>query len=190
MAICPAPDVNKLEIWELTPAKHVGDIEPNLGPISIAALSPDGARVAFRAEQAGAGAIWDVKAAKLLHAFPSEMGMAHYLAWSPDGAMIATLGYGNVVRLCESTGQVHKELATDDSCRLLAWSSDGKTLWTADRWRTRSLRAADGAVLSDRASDAGGSSEFPLWTMSLDSRRIVAAGAPFASATATAVNCK
>jgi len=174
LAICPAPDLSKLEIWELSPAKRIGEIEPNLGPIALATLSPDGAQVAFRAEQALAGAIWDVKAGKLLHRHPSELGTVWYWTWSADGSRIAS--FANVVTLHDSAGQVLNELSHDhDSCKLLAWSSDCKTLWTADRWRTRSLRAADGAVMSNRASDAWVTPYFPSWTMSADSRRIVAA---------------
>ena len=39
-------------------------------------------------------------------------------------------------------------------CPLLAWSADGTVLWTADGRRTRSWRAADGALLTNRSNSA------------------------------------
>jgi WD40 repeat protein/tRNA A-37 threonylcarbamoyl transferase component Bud32 len=109
----------------------------NPGPITAAALSPDG-RTVWTAGQDKALRRWDVASPQLLGPPLSLTALVRLIAWKADGAVVLTVDDdGMAQRWDAATGERLGAPLLHKKVRTAAWSPDGKFFVTGD---------ADGSV--------------------------------------------
>jgi WD40 repeat protein len=111
------PGINR---WTIDTRRHRGGI-------AVAAISPDGGRVATGGFD-GIVRIWNVDSGLLDRAIMAHRWNVKLLAWSPDGRWLASQAiYDGVVRIFDAaTGRLAKELPGHFG--VLAWAADSRRL--------------------------------------------------------------
>ncbi|VTU01420.1 (myosin heavy-chain) kinase : WD40 repeat-containing protein OS=Haliscomenobacter hydrossis (strain ATCC 27775 / DSM 1100 / LMG 10767 / O) GN=Halhy_6675 PE=4 SV=1: WD40: WD40: WD40 [Gemmataceae bacterium] len=124
-------------VWDAKTGKELLKFDSGHFSIAMAAVTPDGQRVAVAqrdaAKNAGTVRVWDLKSGKQALSIDADVQKVFNVAYSPDGAKLATAG---------TNGGVFK-----DGGRAVIWDATGKELVV--------LKGHDGVVLSVEFSSDG-----------------------------------
>lgn len=141
------------------------EAERRLGPVDgrawwrhclAAAITPDGRRGAT----GGAGiTIWDLAAGRAqIDLAEAELDELHALAFSPCGRWLAAAGAGGRVQVYDSlTGQSAWAAPLDEPALSVAWSLDGRRVFSGGWSGTLAVHDAEAGGLVARFDDVGGS---------------------------------
>jgi len=130
---------NRVHLWNAATGKQLAEVHGQMGPLRVAAFSPDGKLLAVGGE--GGVRLWEIyrlgdrfgfhERPRLKGASP---GSAHSLTFSPDGKRLAASQGMATLWDLESWQQI---ATVDRTANCLAFSPDGKTLATAGRGTLR-----------------------------------------------------
>lgn len=115
-------------LWDLAERCEVATF---LGGATAIAFHPAGKLLASTTLEHSV-CIWDVESQEIVDEFTGADGALSCIAFSPDGTMLATGGEDRVLRIWDSQGHERAALELDSQVLGLAFSPDGRHVYTAN----------------------------------------------------------
>ena len=119
---------NAIKVWDLSSVQEIQTLTGVMDNVLGLASSADGQRL-FLAGADKTIKVWDVAAGKVVLTFPGHANQIRCLALSPDDRRLASAG-GDIKLWDLETGQETLSLPGHGDITCLAWSRDGKRLFT------------------------------------------------------------
>jgi hypothetical protein len=122
-----------IKLRDITAGKDLHTLKDHSDAVYSLAFSPDGKLLASGAADR-AVKVWDVATGERLYTLGDSTDWVYAVAWSPDGKHLAAAGVDRSIRVWEvssSEGRVvHSVFAHESPVVRLAYTSDGKTLYS------------------------------------------------------------
>jgi WD40 repeat protein len=122
-----------IKLWDVTSGKEVRTLKDHSDAVYGVAFGPDG-RLLTSAAADRAVKVWDVATGKRLYTLGEATDWLYAVAWSPDGRHLAAGGVDKSIRVWEVSPEhghmIHSVFAHEGAVTRLAYSSDGKTLYS------------------------------------------------------------
>lgn len=168
------------QLWDARKGKLLAQLDGGTGPVSHAAVSPDGR---FLATVSGMSSnakpflhIWELSTQRLLRSIRAHETRIEWVEYSPDGRLLLTASWDHTARLFDS--QTGRPIAIlrghKDQIDMATFSPDGKRVLSVSGDGTARLWAAPSGVLQ---AVLRGHTGLILWgTFSPDGERVLTAG--------------
>lgn len=122
-----------IKLWDIATGQEVRTLKDHSDTIYALTFSPDGKLLASAAADR-AVKVWDVASGTRLYTLGDSTDWVYAAAWSPDGRHLAAGGVDRSIRVWEVSASggklVHSVFAHEASVLRLAYSADGKTLYS------------------------------------------------------------
>jgi WD40 repeat protein len=146
MTVATGSHDGMVKLWNVDTGKVIKKWTGHQARVHSVCWSPDGGRVVSGCWDA-TFRVWDVQSEETIIGPIKARGDVHTVCYSPDGKMMAISLYTALKILDANTGELLKTI-DDVSCKCLAWTLDGKTLF-AGGWRIRKLDTATWTTVLD-----------------------------------------
>jgi WD40 repeat protein len=147
-----------IDLWNVATHKRIRSITFTLQPFSSVAFDPDDSDKLATASYDGAIRLWDVRTGKITQIFTSSADEFGSVSFSPNGKTLAATGSTGGVTSAngalylfdlKTSQQIGSPITLTSPPSAVAFSSDGKTLVTADVGTTGVLQFWDVSFLLD-----------------------------------------
>ncbi len=140
-----------IKLWDVSSGKLVRELKDHSDAVYSVAFNSDGTLLASGAADR-AVKVWDVATGKRLFTLSESTDWVYAVAWNPANKQLAAAGVDRSVRVWDVSGSggkiVHSVFAHEGPVTRLAYSSDGKTLYSLSE--DRGLKAWDAAKMVER----------------------------------------
>ncbi len=140
-----------IQLWDAAAGKQLRSLKDHSDAIYGLAFSADGKLLASAAADR-AVKVWDIATGKRLYTLGEATDWLYAVAWSPDGKHLAAAGVDKSIRVWEVNAAggklVHSVFAHEAPVTRLAYTRDGKTLYSLSEDRT--AKAWDAARMVER----------------------------------------
>jgi hypothetical protein len=140
-----------IRLWDVTQGKEVRMLKDHSDTVYGLAFNQDGSLLAS-ASADRAVKVWEAGTGRRLYTLAESTDWVYALVWSPDGKHFAGAGVDQSIRVWAATASagklVHSAYAHEAPVLRLAYSSDGKTLYSLGEDRV--LKSWDTATMRER----------------------------------------
>ena len=140
-----------IKLWDVSSGKQVHELKDHSDAVYNVAFNGDGTLLASGAADR-AVKVWDVATGKRLFTLSEATDWVYAVAWHPENKQLAAAGVDRSIRVWDVSASggkiVHSVFAHEGPVTRLAYSSDGKTLYSLSE--DRGLKAWDTAKMVER----------------------------------------
>jgi len=140
-----------IKLWSVNTGEEIRTLKDHSDAIYSVSFSPDGTLLASGAADR-AVKVWDVTTGNRLYTLGESTDWVYSVVWSPMGHTLAAAGVDHSIRIWEATplgGKVvHSVFAHEGAVRRLAYSADGKSLYSVSE--DGGVKAWDAASVVER----------------------------------------
>jgi WD40 repeat protein len=144
-----------VKLWDVPAGKLVHELKDHSDAVYGVAFNADGTLLASGAADR-AVKVWDVATGKRLFTLSEATDWVYTVAWNPANNQLAAAGVDRSIRVWDVTADggnlVHSVFAHEGPVTRLAYSGDGKTLYSLSE--DRGLKAWDAAKMVERTAYA------------------------------------